>query len=61
MKTNRTSRIAGFMAAVLVAFAVNGAMLWKFDSVAHQADLASNAQGQTIVNLEPVVVVSPRS
>jgi hypothetical protein len=61
MNTNRTTRIAGFMAAVLMALAVNGAMLWKFDAVAHEAEMASSAQGQIMVKLEPVMVVSSRS
>jgi hypothetical protein len=61
MNTNRTTRIAGFMAAFLMALSINGAMLWKFDSVAHEAEMTSNAQGQTIVKLEPVFVVSSRS
>ena len=49
------------MAAVLMAFAVNGAMLWKFDTVAHEADMASSAQRQIVVTLEPVMVVSSRT
>ena len=61
MNTNRTTRFAGFMAAVLMAFAVNGAMLWKFDTVAHEADMASSAQRQIVVTLEPVMVVSSRT
>jgi hypothetical protein len=44
-----------------MAFAVNGAMLWKFDSVAHEAEMASSAQRQIVVKLEPVMVVSSRT
>jgi hypothetical protein len=61
MNTNHTIRIAGFMAAVLMSLAINGAMLWQFDSMSREAEMASSAQGQFMVKLEPVVVVSPRS
>jgi hypothetical protein len=61
MNTNRTTRFAGFMTAVLMAFAVNGAMLWEFDSVAHEAEMANSAQRQIVVKLEPVMVVSSRT
>jgi hypothetical protein len=61
MNTNRTTRIAGFMTAVLMTLAINGAMLWEFDSVAHEAEKASSAQGQIVVKLDPVIVAASRS
>ncbi len=60
MNTNRTTRFAGLLLAVLITVAVNGAMLLKFDSVA-QEGYASNGQGPTVVTLGTVEVVAHRS
>ena len=60
MNTNRTTRFAGLLVAVLMTVAINGAMLWKFDSVAHDG-YASNGQAPTVVTLGTVNVVAHRS
>jgi hypothetical protein len=60
MNTNRTTRFAAVMLAVLMAAALNGAMLWKFDAVAQEAMLPSGAQAST-VTLETVNITAPRS
>jgi uncharacterized membrane protein len=41
--TNRTTRIAGLLLALLIAAILNGALLWKFDTVAREATLAQAA------------------
>ncbi len=60
MNTNRTTRFAAVMLAVLMAATLNGAMLWKFDAVAQEGMLASSAQA-SMVTLESVNIVAPRS
>ena len=60
MNTNRTTRFAGLLVAVLMTVAINGAMLWKFDSVA-QEGFASNGLTSTVVTLGTVNVVAARS
>mgnify|MGYP003405673539 FL=1 len=58
--SNNTTRFASFTFAVLMAIAINGSMLLKFDSVATSASLAQSAQADTVAVLEPVTVVGPR-
>jgi hypothetical protein len=60
MNTNRTTRFAGLMVAVLMTIAINGAMLWKFDAVAHEGVFASNPQLPAAVSLESVNIVAAR-
>lgn len=60
MNTNRTTRFTGLFVAVLMTVAINGAMLLKFDAVAHEG-VASNAQAPTHVTLSTVHVVAHRS
>ena len=60
MNTNRTTRFTGFLVAVLMTLAINGAMLSKFNSVAQQG-YASNGPASTVVTLESVNVVAQRS
>ncbi len=60
MNTNRTTRFAGLLVAVLMTVAINGAMLMKFDSMAHDG-YASNGQTPTVVTLGTVNVVGARS
>jgi hypothetical protein len=60
MNTNRTTRFTGLLVAVLMTVAINGAMLLKFDAVAHEA-YASNGQTPTTVTLATVNVVAQRS
>jgi len=59
MYTNRTTRFVGLLIAVLLTVAVNGAMLWKFDAVAHDATLASG-QSPSVATLEKVNIVANR-
>jgi len=47
MNTNRTTRIAGFIIALFLTAAIHGALLWKFDAVAHEATLAAAVQGSS--------------
>jgi hypothetical protein len=60
MNTNRTTRFAGLLIAVLMTVAINGAMLSKFNSLA-QEGYASNGQTSSVVTLETVNVVAHRS
>ena len=60
MNTNRTTRLAGAVAAVLVTLAIHGAMLWKFDAVAQQGSMASSSQARSVATLSPVNVVAVR-
>jgi len=61
MNTNRTTRFAGLLIAVLMTVAINGAILWKFDTVAQEGVVASGDQTPTVVMLESVNVVAARS
>ncbi len=60
MNTNRSTRLAGLMIAVLMTVAINGAMLWKFDAVAHEGEFASGPQSPTMVTLQSVHIVAAR-
>ena len=60
MNTNRKTRFTGLLIAVLMTVAVNGAILFKFNSVA-QEGFASNSQDATVVTLETVNAVAHRS
>jgi len=60
MNTNRATRFAGLLVAVLMTVAINGAMLLTFDSVA-QEGYASNGQAQTVATLGTINVVAHRS
>ena len=51
MNTNRTTRFAGLLVAVLMTFVINGAMLLKFDAVAQEATLVNNDAMLRTVNL----------
>ena len=58
--TNRTTHFASFAFAVLMAVAVNGSMLMKFDSVATDAYLAQTSQARAVAVLETVTIVGRR-
>jgi hypothetical protein len=58
--SNRTTHIASFAFAVLMAVAVNGSMLMKFDRVAAVAYLAQSAQARNVAVLETVTIVGRR-
>lgn len=61
MNTNRTTRFAGLLLAVLMTVAVNGAMLWKFDAIAPEGVIANGGQMSTVVILDTVNIVAQRS
>jgi len=60
MNTNRKTRFAGLLFAVLMTVAINGTMLLKFDSVSQEA-YAASGQTPTMVRLTTVNVVARRS
>ena len=57
---NRTTRLASFTFAVLMAVAVNGSMLMKFDRIATDATLAQAAAARNVAVLETVTIVGHR-
>jgi hypothetical protein len=58
--SNRTTRLASFTFAVLMAVVVNGSMLMNFDSVATEAALAQATQAGNVAVLETVTIVGRR-
>lgn len=56
-----SNRLAGFMFAILMATAINGSMLWQFDSLAHVTQLANSAQTPTAITLQTVTIVGHQS
>lgn len=54
MNTPYTTRLAGLLAAVLMTVVINGAMLWKFDAVAHESTMAHSGETPTVVTLHTV-------
>jgi hypothetical protein len=60
MNTNRTTRFAALLVAVLMTVIVNGAMLLKFDAVAQEGN-ASDGQAPAVVTLNTVNIAAPRS
>jgi|JI10StandDraft_1071094.scaffolds.fasta_scaffold80786_1 hypothetical protein len=61
MFTTRKSHFTEFAFAVLMTIAVNGAVLWSFESVAQDnSQIAANAP-QTMVSLDTVTIVARRS
>ncbi len=40
--------------------AINGAMLWQFDSVAQAAGSSDNGQPSAVAELKSVTIVAPR-
>ncbi len=61
MTTNRVTRFAAFMLAVAMTVAINGAVLWKFDNVAHDAGVIYNGQIPAVVTLQTVNIVARES
>ena len=59
--SNNTTRFASFSFAVLMAVAIHGSMLQKFDSVATAASQAQSAQVSHVAVLETVTIVGRRS
>ncbi len=58
--SNRTTRLASFSFAVLMAVIVNGSMLMKFDSVAQEAAVAQGSQVRNVAVLETVTIIGHR-
>ncbi len=58
--SNRTSRLAGFVFAVVMTVAVNSSMLMTFDGVATDAYLAQGTQTRNVAVLETVIIVGQR-
>ena len=59
--SKNTIRLAGFSFAVLMAVAVNGGMLLKFDSVAKEMAAVNSAQTHHVAVLETVTIVGRRA
>lgn len=57
--SNTATRFASLAFAVVMAVAVNGSMLMKFDNVATSAALAQSTQANVVV-LETVTIVGHR-
>lgn len=58
--SNRTSRLAGFVFAAVMAVAVNSSVLMTFDRVATDAYLAHSTQTRNVAVLEAVTIVGRR-
>nr|WP_315488647.1 hypothetical protein [uncultured Rhodoferax sp.] len=58
--SNNTTRFASFTFAVLMAIAINGSMLMKFDNVATSASLAQSAKAANVAVLDTVTIVGQR-
>lgn len=59
--SNTATRFASFAFAFVMAVAVNGSMLMKFDSVATSATVAQTSQARNVAVLETVTIVGHRS
>lgn len=60
MNTNRTTRFAGLLLAVLMTVGINSALLWQFDAVAHAGLAGASSQAPVVANLETVNIVARR-
>ncbi len=58
--SNRTSRLAGFIFAAVMAVAINGGMLMTFNGVATDAYLAQSTPSGHVTVLATVTVVGHR-
>ena len=58
--SNRTSRLAGFIFAAVMAVAVNGSMLMTFNGVAADAYLAQSTPSNDVAVLATVTIVGHR-
>jgi hypothetical protein len=61
MNTNRITRLAGLLLAVVMTVGINSALLWKFDAVAHEGLAASGGHAPVVTKLEIVNIVAHRS
>jgi CHASE3 domain sensor protein len=55
--TQRTTRLAGFVMAVLMATVVNGSVLWKMDNMAQSGSQTRGTEVPSYITLETVTVV----
>ncbi len=53
MNTNRATRFAGLIAAVLMTAVINGAMLLKFDATARQGTVSMTGQSASAAAEQP--------
>ena len=61
MNTARNDRFTALVVALVMTASLHGAMLWKFDSVAHQATVAQRDLDATAVTLNTVGVTFART
>ena len=59
--TQRSTRLAGFMLAFLMAAAVNGSMLWKMDDMAQNGGQTNSTEVPSYITLETVTIVGHQS
>ena len=60
-RTTRLNRFAGLLIAVLMTVAVNGAVLWAFDTAAQAAMLTQSAPSSPAIVSRQVDTVVPQS
>lgn len=56
MHATRNNRFTALVAALAMTASLNGAMLWKFDSVAREATVSQRVPGATSVTLNTIGV-----
>lgn len=56
MNTNRTTRFAGLLFAVVMTIGINSALLWRFDAVARSGLAAAGGHTSVVAKLEIVIV-----
>ena len=59
--TQRSTRLAGFAIAVLMATVVNGSMLWKMDDMAQNGSQGMSTEVPSYITLETVTIVGHQS
>ena len=59
--TQRSTRLGGLVLAVLMATVVNGAMLWKMDTIAHNGAHNNSYPAPSYITLETVTIVGHQS
>jgi len=57
MNTARSDRFTALLVAIVMTLSLNGAMLWKFDSVAQDATVTQHNHPATAVSLNTVGAV----
>ncbi|MBC7919102.1 MAG: hypothetical protein H7Y28_14965 [Rhodoferax sp.] len=59
--TQRSTRLVGFMLAVMMATAINGSLLWKFDDMAQNGSQGNGTEVPSYITLETVTIVGRQS